>query len=444
MRIKKGLDIPLSGMPEQQIYDGPSSSTVAVLGTDFKGLKPSMLVAEGDRVRVGDPLFFEKRNPRVQFTSPGGGVVRSINRGHRRMLHSIVIEVDEQEEFVEYDAHPADSLNGLSKDQVRDHLLKTGAWTALRTRPYSKVPNPDTVPHSLFVQAIDTRPLAANPEVVIAENPEAFQNGLRVLRRLFDGKIFVTQAEGAKIPQIDLPNLESHEFSGPHPAGLIGTAIHFLDPVDAEKTVWYIGYQDVMAIGNLFVSGKRSLDRVVSLAGPMVEKPRLIRTRQGVGIDALIDGELKPGKVRVISGSVLAGFRAAGWNAFLGRYNTQITVLQEGDERVFVHWLRPMLKQFSFLNVFTRRLNSYAMTTSQNGSRRAMVPIGSYEDIMPLDLLPTPLLRALLVRDTDTAQLLGALELDEEDLSLCTFVCHSKYEYGHALRACLEIIEREG
>ena len=431
-------------MPEQKIYDGPRTPSVAVLGTDFKGLKPSMMVAEGDRVRVGDPLFSEKRNPKVVFTSPGGGVVKSINRGHRRMLHSIVIEVDENEEFIEYEAHPADSLDSLTQDQVRDHLLKTGAWTALRTRPYSKVPNPDTQPHSLFVQAIDTRPLAADPELVIAEDPEAFRNGLRILRRLYEGKLFVTQAEGADIPKVDLPEVEYHGFSGPHPAGLVGTAIHFLDPVDAEKTVWYIGYQDVMAIGKLFVTGKRSLDRVVSLAGPMVENPRLLRTRQGAGIDALIEGELKPGQVRVISGSVLSGFRAAGWNAFLGRYNTQITVLQEGSERVFMHWVRPTLKHFSFINVFLRRLSSYPLTTVQNGSRRAMVPIGTYDDIVPMDILPTLLLRSLLVRDTDTAQLLGALELDEEDLALCTFVCHSKYEYGHALRACLDIIEREG
>ncbi len=444
MKIKKGLDIPLSGAPEQTIHDGPECPLVAVLGTDFKGLKPTMLVREGDRVRVGDPLMADKKNPRVKFTAPGSGVVESINRGHRRMLHSIVIKVDDDEEFVEYEAYAAAELDSLSREQVREHLLETGAWTAMRTRPYSKVPNPDTLPHSIFVQAIDTRPLAADPAVVIAEDPEAFRNGIRILRHLTDGKLFVSQAEGADIPRVDFPNVEYHGFSGPHPAGLIGTAIHFLDPVNATKMVWYIGYQDVMAIGNLFVEGKRSLERVISLAGPMVEKPRLIRTRQGASTDSLIEGELRPGKVRVISGSLLSGFRAAGFNAFLGRFNTQLTVLQEGDERVFMHWVRPTLKQFSLLNVFTRRLKEYPLTTSQNGSRRAMVPIGNYEDVMPLDILPTPLLRALLVRDTDTAQMLGALELDEEDLALCTFVCHSKYEYGPALRACLEIIEKEG
>jgi Na+-transporting NADH:ubiquinone oxidoreductase subunit A len=279
---------------------------------------------------------------------------------------------------------------------------------------------------------------------VIAEDPEAFQNGIRVLRHLTNGKVFVNTAPGASTPKVSLDQVEYHEFEGPHPAGLVGTHIHFLDPVHANKTVWHIGYQDVMGIGNLFVNGRRSLTRVISLAGPMVKEPRLIRTRQGVCTDCLIQDELKPGRSRVISGSILGGFRSAGWSAYLGRFNTQVTVIQEGTERLFLHWLKPWLKQFSSLNVFFRRYADYELTSSQNGSPRAMVPLGNYERVMPLDILPTQLLRALLVRDTDVAQQLGALELDEEDLSLCTFVCHSKYEYGPALRACLEQIEREG
>jgi len=446
MKIKNGLDVPLSGVPEQKIYDGPKASSVAVIGRDYNGMKPSMLVKEGDHVRVGQPLFSDKKNPGVNFTAPGAGTVRAINRGHQRVLQSVVIDLDDEEEYAEYQAHSEDSLDDLSRDQVREQMLESGTWTAFRTRPFSKVPSVDSNPASIFITAIDTRPLAANPAVIIAENPDDFLNGIRVLRHLTDGKVYVTQAEGADIPQLERPEVEYHTFSGPHPAGLVGTAIHFLEPVNAEKTVWYVGYQDVMAIGRLFVTGRISLDRVVSLCGPMVKKPRLVRARQGVCTYDLIDSELEPGRARVISGSMLAGFRSAGWSAYLGRYNTQITVLKEigHDDRIFMHWLNPSLKHFSFLNVFFRRLRRYPMTTTQNGSRRAMVPIGSYEDVMPLDLLPTPLLRALLVRDTDTAQLLGALELDEEDLSLCTFVCHSKYEYGPALRACLEIIEREG
>lgn len=444
MKIKNGLNIPASGVPEQKIYDGPAAKSVAVIGRDYIGVKPTMLVNEGDHVKVGDPLFTDKRNPGVRFTSPGSGIVRKINRGHQRVLQSIEIDVDENEQFAEYQAHAADTLDDLSRDQVRDQMLESGAWTALRTRPYSKVPTVDSIPSSIFIPAMDTRPLAADPAVIIAEDPEAFLNGVRILRHLTDGKVFVTKAADASIPEVDLPNVEYHEFSGPHPAGLVGTAIHFLDPVHAGKSVWYVGYQDVMAIGKLFVTGKRKLERIISLCGPMVKNPRLIRTRQGVSTEALIDGELEAGRSRVISGSILAGFRAAGWSAYLGRYNTQITVLAEDESREFLHWLNPSLNHFSIMNVFFRKLPKYTMTTSQHGSRRAMVPLGTFEEVMPLDILATPLLRALLVRDTDTAQKLGALELDEEDLSLCTFVCQSKYEYGSALRACLEIIEKEG
>jgi Na+-transporting NADH:ubiquinone oxidoreductase subunit A len=445
MKITRGLNVPVSGAPEQKIHEPRNRvSTVAVIGRDYKGLKPTMHVTVGDEVRIGDVLFEDKKNPGVKFTAPGAGVVRAINRGARRMLQSVVIDVHEHEQGREYTAYAADDLDGLSRDQVVEQLVESGAWTAIRTRPYSKVPRIDSVPHSIFVTAIDTRPLAPDPTVVIAEDPDAFRNGLRVIRHLTGGKVFVATASDADIPKVSLDNIEYHAFSGPHPAGLVGTHIHFLDPVHANKTVWYLGYQDVMAIGKLFVTGKRCLERVVSLAGPMVKEPRLIRTRQGICTDCLVDDELHPGQARVISGSVLNGFRSAGWSAYLGRFNQQVTVLPEASERLFLHWLNPWLKQFSFLNVFARKFSEYAMTTSQNGSRRAMVPLGSYEQVMPLDILPTQLLRALLVRDTDTAQQLGALELDEEDLALCTFVCHSKYEYGPALRACLEQIEREG
>ena len=445
MKITRGLNIPISGAPEQKVTDARNEvRTVAIIGRDFKGLKPTMKVTEGDRVRIGEVLFEDKKNPGVKFTSPAAGVVRDINRGARRALRSVVIDVDEDEEAIEYTAYGEEALDGLSRQQVTEQLIESGAWTALRTRPYSKVPKIDSVPHSIFITAIDTRPLAADPSVVIALEPASFSNGIRVLRHLSGGKVFVNKAAGADIPVVSYDNVETHEFSGPHPAGLVGTHIHFLDPVSANKSVWYIGYQDVMAIGRLFVTGNHPMDRVVSLAGPKVKEPRLIRTRQGICTDCLIHEELIPGQARVISGSVLSGFRSAGWSAYLGRFNTQVTVLPETSDRLFLHWLNPWLKQFSLLNVFARKLSEYDITTSQNGSRRAMVPLGNYEEVMPLDILPTQLLRSLLVRDTDAAQELGALELDEEDLALCTFVCHSKYEYGPALRACLEQIEREG
>ena len=444
MKITKGLDLPISGKPEQKIYAHPGPDKVAVLGRDFHDLRPAMQVQEGDRVKRGQVLFTDRKSPGVNFTSPGAGVVKAINRGAKRVLNSVVIELDESEEVVSFPAYSPEQLPTLDAETIRQQLLGSGQWVAFRTRPYSKVPKADSTPASIFVTAIDTYSLAADPAVIIAEQAEAFQQGLELLAKLAP-KVFVNYKEGASIPKANAANISYHEWSGLHPAGLPGTHIHFLDPVSEHKTVWHIGYQDVIAVAKLFTTGALHVDRVVSMVGPVVTKPRLIRTRMGASTDQIVENRLGCEYCRVIAGSTLAGFRAAGWSAFLGRYTVQVTVIGEDQPRQFLHWLNPWLKQFSGLNVFLRpdaHKQKYAMTTTQNGSRRAMVPLGSYEDVMPLDILPTQLLRSLLVRDTVMAQQLGALELDEDDLALCTFVCHSKYEYGPALRECLRMLEK--
>jgi Na+-transporting NADH:ubiquinone oxidoreductase subunit A len=444
-KIRKGLDIPLAGSPEQRITPAAEVSKVALLGPDTHDLKPGMLVAEGDRVRLGQPLYRDKNNPGVVFTAPGSGVVAAINRGERRVLQSVVIslEGDEAEEFASYSA---DELVNLDGQAVRDNLLASGLWTALRTRPFSKIPAPDGEARALFVTAIDTNPLAADPATVIASDPDAFQRGLQLVAKLVDGPVYVCTAPGAAI---DVPGAEpfrSAEFEGPHPAGLVGTHIHFLEPVSESRVVWHLGYQDVMAIGRLFVTGRLPVERIVALGGPVVGEPRLLRTRLGAHTSDLIKGELEKGNVRVISGSVLSGHRAAGWAAYLGRYDTQLSVLPEGNPREFLAFIRPGFGKFSTARAFAGKLfgKDYRFTTSQNGSPRAMVSIGSFEQVMPLDILPTPLLKALLVRDTDVARELGCLELDEEDLALCSFVCNGKYEYGPHLRKNLHEIEVNG
>ncbi len=445
IKIRKGLDIPLAGAPEQSISPGNDVSSVALLGPDTKDLKPRMLVRPGDRVKTGQPLYEDKSNPGVAFTAPGAGTVRTVNRGERRVLQSVVIDLDgdDAEEFARYE--PA-QLAGLDEDKVRENLLASGLWTALRTRPYSKVPAPGSSPRSIFVTAMDTNPLAADPSVVIKTDPDAFQRGLTLLAKLVQGPVYVCTGPDT---DCECPNEEPFRhavFQGPHPAGLPGTHIHFLDPVSEHKVVWYIGYQDVMAIGKLFVTGRLPVDRVVALGGPKVEKPRLVRTRLGAHTSELIRGELSGGNVRVVSGSVLSGHRAAGWAAYLGRYDTQITVLPEGNPREFLSFLRPGFGKFSVARAYAGNLfgKDYRFTSSQNGSPRAMVSIGSFERVMPLDILPTPLLKALLVRDTDGARELGALELDEEDVALCSFVCNGKYEYGPHLRKTLHEIEVNG
>ncbi|RRW27451.1 Na(+)-translocating NADH-quinone reductase subunit A [Ectopseudomonas oleovorans] len=444
IKLKHGLDLPITGAPAQRIEAARPVRSVAVIGFDYHGMKPTMEVQVGDRVKLGQLLFTDKKTPGVRYTAPAAGVISAIHRGEKRVLQSVVIDIDgdEQETFAQY---AADQLEALSSEQVRENLQQSGLWTALRTRPFSKVPALDAVPSSIFVTAIDTHPLAADPAVIIGEHAADFENGLKVLGNL--AKVFLCKADGANLPGEKLAKVQSEAFAGPHPAGLPGTHIHFLDPVSISKSVWQIGYQDVIAVGKLFTTGQLFVERVVALGGPVVEHPRLLRTRLGANLEELTAGELKPGFNRVISGSVFGGRTAQGAFAFLGRYHNQVSCLSEGNEREMMHYLRAGVNKHSVLNIFVSKLASgklFNFTTTTNGSPRAMVPVGNYEAVMPLDILPTQLLRYLIVGDTEMAQKLGCLELDEEDLALCTYVCAGKYEYGPILRDNLTRIEKEG
>lgn len=443
-RIRKGLDIPIQGVPEQVISDSNSPRTVALIGHDYVGLRPHLLVAEDDAVKLGQPLFSDKNNPGVQFTSPGAGRVAAVHRGYQRRLQSVVIELQGEGEET-FEAWSRAELVHLGEELVRRHLVASGLWTAFRTRPFGRVPSPDAANAAIFVTAIDTNPLAVSPNVVIEASLDDFLSGLQLLQKLTRGRVYVCVAPGSPVVNVDNDQIRISTFSGPHPAGLPGTHIHFLEPVDINKTVWHLNYQDVIAIGFLFTSGRITTERIISLAGPSVRRPRLVRTRLGASTDDLVHGELEPGAVRVVSGSVLSGRHALGSVGYLGRYHLQLSVLPEGRQREFLGWLAPGLDKYSAGRSFLSSLfrgRRYALTTSRNGSPRAMVPIGSFEQVMPLDLLPTPLLKALLVSDIDSAQALGCLELDEEDLALCSFVCCSKYDYGEALRECLTMIEQ--
>lgn len=446
IKLTKGLDIPMEAPPEQTIQDAPAVGSVAVLGADYPGLRPAVVVREGERVALGQPLFTDKKDPRVRYVSPGSGTVTAINRGAHRALLSVVVTLEGDDEL-KFNACEASELSTLSEAQVKENLLTSGLWTALRSRPYSSVPSPDARPDALFVNAMDSNPLAANPEVVVAQDRDDFLNGLRVLGKLGDNGLFLCKAVDADIPGDRLPGVQVAEFAGPHPAGLVGTHIHHLAPVINGRSAWYVNYQDTMAIGRLFTSGRLPVERVVALGGPMVKRPRLLRTRLGASLRDLTEQELKDVDCRVVSGSILSGRRAADALAYLGRYHLQVSVLAEGRQRHFLGWLAPGSRRFSASRAFLYSLlpkRLLPLTTSQNGSPRAMIPVGAYERVVPLDLLPTQLLRALVVGDTEMARQLGCLELDEEDLALCSFVCPSKYEFGPALRETLTRIEKEG
>ena len=446
IKIKRGLDIPLAGAPSGELDTAVTTRAAALLGADYHGMKPTMAVQVGDVVKRGDLLFTDKKCEGVRYTSPAGGRVSAINRGAKRAFQSVVVEID-GDEAASFEQYSAEAARELSAEAIKTQLIQSGQWTALRARPFGRVADPATSPAGLFITAIDTHPHAPDAEQVIAREADAFELGQTLLANLVDCPVYLCAAPGADMPEATHERISRHDFAGPHPAGLAGTHVHFLMGASAERIAWTIGYQDVIAVGRLFLDGALYVERVVALAGPSVSRPRLVLSRVGADLQALVAGEGEGDDARLLSGSVLGGRAVQSDTAYLGRYHQQVALLPEGRERAFMGWLSPGVNKHSVMGIY---LSSWfgskplAMSTNTNGSERAMVPVGAYEKVMPLDILPTQLLRALLVGDTETAQALGCLELDEEDLALCTYVCPGKYEYGGILRDNLTRIEKEG
>jgi len=459
--IKVGLDLPITGDPKQEIGDAPPVRTVAIMATDYLGMKPAMSVKVGDVVKRGQLMFEDRKTEGVRFTSPAAGEIMAINRGAKRALQSIVIKLSEGEasgepgddELATFESYTGADAASLSRAEVQALLVESGMWTALRARPYSRTPSPTAdAAHSIFVTASDTHPLAPSVDVVMDGQEEDFARGLEVVAKLTEGKTYLCKTAGSKVGAGSANGITVEEFSGVHPAGTVGLHIHTLDPVCREKVVWHIGYQDVIAVGKLFATGKLPVDRIISLAGPLVRKPRLLRTRVGAALEEIAgEDELHEagGETRVISGSVLHGRTSNGdIHGYLGRFHQQVTVLGEPHEREFMRMVMPGAGVFSTIRAFLGSImpgdRKFPMNAGANGSHRAMVPIGMYERVLPMDLMATHLLRAVLVNDTVYAETLGVLELDEEDLALCTFVCPCKNDYCSALRETLTMIEKEG
>jgi Na+-transporting NADH:ubiquinone oxidoreductase subunit A len=447
--IKRGLDLPITGKPADRIDDGPALTRVAIVADDYPLMKARIAVEVGDLVKCGQLLFSDRKSEGVLFTSPVEGTVSAINRGARRALQSVVIElatpgsVGEQVTFAQYTSGAQDSTS------IRALLSESGLWTSLRTRPYGRIPSTDETAAAIFITAVDTHPLSGSIETAIKGREADFQAGLDIVAQLTDGKTYLCTGGGSSIPSTGSVQVES--FTGKHPAGLVGTHIHTLEPVHREKSVWHLGWQDVIAIGRLFTTGTLDSTRVIALGGPRVKSPRMLRTLLGANLDQITGGELAGDtEERIISGSILGGRSASGdVHGYLGRYHNQVSCLAEDRERIFFGWLSPGFKKFSTVRVFAAGLmgmnkKPQAFTTTTHGSHRAMVPLGMFERVMPLDIMPTFLLRALCVDDLERAEALGCLELDEEDLALCTFVAPGKEDFGRALRRNLDEMWKEG
>ena len=366
-------------------------------------------------------------------------------RGEKRRLLSVIIRPESKEPVV-FESFGDDVAEKLSREEIVKRLVNSGLWASFRTRPFSQIPPIDAIPHAIFVNAMDTNPLAMDPALAMQGRDEDLLVGLAIMQTLSGGQVHLCCRQETFVPTHYLNRLEIHRFGGVHPAGLVGTHIHFIDPVGANKVAWHLNVQDLLAIGKFFRSGILDNERLIAVAGPGVKKPRIVRALRGTAMADLLEDNLQPGEQRIISGSALSGRQVHEDTAYLGAYDQQVTVLPEGRESYFLGFMRPGVGWFSKTNAYIGKFlkGPFQFNTSLRGSPRPIVPIGVYEQVMPLDILPTLLVKALIVKDTDTAIRLGALELDEEDLALMSFVCPGKHDFGAILRENLTLIEQEG
>ena len=432
--IKKGLDLSIPGDPEQRIDGSRVPRHVALVADDYIGLHPTLRVQAGDQVLRGQPLFEDAHNPGVIFTSPATGTVSAVNSGEDGAFQSVVIALDPAEPQgvggqVAFGRYTGNAPAGLRRDQIQALLLESGLWTSLRTRPFGKVPPPNTEPAAIFVTAIDTNPHAPNPELVIQGHATDFERGLVCVAKLSEGRTFLCKARGASIPANPNTGIQIEEFDGGHPAGTVGVHIHRLAPVSRAKTVWHLNYQDVIAIGKLFGSGTLCVDRVISLAGPSVERPRLLRTLLGASTADLVEGELKPGEPRVMSGPVTSGRTAfSDVSGYLGRYHHQLCVMPEQQMAELARWIYRGTSIRSLLYAIGSKVFRGNLSIVTNGMCRA---------VSPIDVVTASMLRAILNGDAAKAERLGVLELDEEDLALCSLMDGGRRNFGPQLREIL-------
>ena len=426
IKISKGLDLPISGSPTNTISDEPKVSSVALLSNDFIGMKPTMLVKEGETVKAGQKIFEDKKNNGVYFTSPAGGIVKDINRGDKRRFLSIEIDIKDTEEFINFDMDD-------SVDQIKDCLIDSGLWNAFRTRPFNRTPGINEIPDAVFINCCDSNPLSIDPYEIILLNKTEFDEGLNVLTDFFRCNINLCYQNDNFDTSIEKINY--YQFKGPHPSGLSSTHISQIYPVNLNRKVWTINYQDIISIGYLKQNKEIRTSKYISLAGPSVYEPSLIKVRVGGNIEEITAGKIEPNS-RIISGSVLHGHQSEGVMNYLGYYDSQISVIADEVNNIFMNWLMPGSSLHSKLNVFLSSFikpETFTFNTSIGGGNRAIVPISSYEEVIPMDILVTQLLKALVVSDIDMAIDLGMLELVPEDLALCSYVCPSKYDYSSIL-----------
>lgn len=444
IKLKKGLDIRIEGQAEKSISAYINPVRYAIKPGDFPSLIPKLNVKLGDKVLAGSPLFHDKIRPEILFTSPVSGKVVSIERGEHRKLLEIVVEKN-GEEFINFGKSETSRMN---REFVKKVLQISGLWPAIRQRPYHIVANPADVPKAVFVSAFDSSPLAPDYTYIFENSSfSEFRSGINALSKLTDGAVNLV-LNGKETPPELLRNLSEatvHYFSGPHPSGNVGVHIHHLAPVSKGEVVWYVNFQDVFTIGRLFDEGRYRPEKIIAITGSEVLKRQYHRVTAGASISEFIRDNVKPGHLRFISGNVLTGTKITP-EGFLGFYDSQFTVIPEGDYAEFFGWIKPGLDKFSFYRIFASKFfpkKTYRLDTNLHGGERSFVLTGKYEQVVPMDIFPMQLLKAILAEDIDNMENLGIYEIAEEDFALCEFICPSKTEIQSIVRKGLDLMIRE-
>jgi Na+-transporting NADH:ubiquinone oxidoreductase subunit A len=442
IKIKKGLNIKLKGGANHQISKANRSKTFAINPPVFHGIQPKLSVKIGDKVKVGDAVFYAKRNEQIKFTSPVSGEIREIVRGAKRKILSIQILADESDTFVDFGAR---NPGNLAAPQVKELLLESGCWPMIRQRPYDVIANPSHSPKSIFISAYATAPLASSFKVTLQGRLKEFQAGIDALAKLTEGNVHLSIGADDSFLE-GIKGVVIHKVSGKHPAGNVGVQISKVDPVNIGERVWLVDPQDVASIGGLFLTGKYNPTKIIALAGSQVEEPQYYKVIQGTQIKDLVNGRLKAGKNRIISGNPLTGFKVTQ-NDPIGFYHDVISVLPEGDHYSFFGWM-PFIgnHKFSMSRTFLSWLTpnkEYDLDTNLNGEERAFVITGEMEQVFPMDIYPMQLLKAIVVEDIEKMENLGIYEVAPEDFALIDFISSSKIEAQQIVREGLDLMIKE-
>jgi Na+-transporting NADH:ubiquinone oxidoreductase subunit A len=442
VKIKKGKNIPLVGVAESRVDSLGQSPTYAIKPPDFKGVTPKLAVKQGDEVKAGSPLFYDKSNPDIKFVSPVSGEVAEVVRGARRAILEVRVLADSTSEFVKHDTNGWD---GLERTDFVKLLMHSGWWPSLVQRPFGVIADPETTPKAIFISGFDSSPLAPDPAVIMEGKEEAFKSGISALRKLTDGMVHLGVRKGQTVAAYQGTSATVTEFEGPHPAGLAGVQIHHVSPINKGETVWTVRPEQVAWLGSLLDSGVFAQEKTVALAGQSVKEPHYYRLTNGASIKSLVEGQLKEENVRIISGDVLTGDHVSE-DGYVGFNHNLISVIPEGDEREFLGWLIPSYPRPTASNslpiskFFTKR---FKVNTNYHGEERAFVVTGQYDKVLPMDILPVPLLKSILAQNLEEMENLGIYEVIEEDMALCEFVCTSKIEVQKILRDGLDLIAEE-